>query len=251
MKVRATSRHAHVADRADSGGRLVSAIARPRRPPTAKRRWTRNAGRSRPRIARLQRRCFGDCKYGWVIIRIRFLPGAFGGILVTRGSKGPPAASQRDRRRSGHASFVVLPLSSLVSHMRRRPLSHAGSSELTCAHRESLANHGCGLQPADQTCEVETSESRIRLRSSDALVSTSVRAGSGHADESADVIAAFHAAQVGTIWHPAASSGPIGKLPRSGRDRPRSGRRPRDYSHRRAVPCVMSSPMALDLHTLR
>ena len=61
--------------------------------------------------------------------------------------------------------------------------------------------HNRGLQYADQILAgFDTSESRILVESLRCIgIHICDRTGSGHADESADIVASFHLAQVGDV----------------------------------------------------
>ena len=151
----------------------------------------------------------GDCKCGWVIVRIRFTAGAFGGILVTE-DRGLQRTSETAGVQGILGCGVTLIVLGLICAVDR-----VSPCRVIRAHMRTANRRNRGLQYADQTCRGRDQRVEDSLQESLGCVGVHIRdrAGSGHADESADVVAAFHLAQVGDVGTGRlVSSGPIGKL---------------------------------------
>ena len=137
----------------------------------------------------------GDCKCGWVIVRIRFTAGAFGGILVTE-DRGLQRAGETAGVQGILGCGVTLIVLGLICAVDRVSPCRVIRAHMCTANRRNR-----GLQYADQTCRGRDQRVEDSLQESLGCVGVHIRdrAGSGHADESADVVAAFHLAQVGNV----------------------------------------------------
>ncbi len=138
----------------------------------------------------------GDCKCGWVIVRIASLPVPLAESLSPR-----IAACSEPAKPPAFRAYlvVVLPLPSLLSYAPSTVYPHAGSSELTCAPR-IVVTVACNT--LTRLAGFDTSESRIPCRNPDESgIHICDRTGSGHADESAEIVAYLRPCAGWRRWH--------------------------------------------------
>ena len=136
-----------------------------------------------------------NSKRSRVIVRIRFTAGAFGGILVTE-DRGLQRAGETAGVQGILGCGVTLIVLGLICAVDR-----VSPCRVIRAHMRTANRRNRGLQYADQTCRGRDQRVEDSLQESLGCVGVHIRdrAGSGHADESADVVAAFHLAQVGDV----------------------------------------------------
>ena len=136
-----------------------------------------------------------NSKRSRVIVRIRFTAGAFGGILVTE-DRGLQRTSETAGVQGILGCGVTLIVLALICAIDR-----VSPCRVIRAHMRTANRRNRGLQYADQTCRVRYQRVEDSLQESLGCVGVHIRdrAGSGHADKSADIVAPFHLAQVGNV----------------------------------------------------
>ena len=90
----------------------------------------------------------GDCKCGWVIVRIRFTAGTFGGILVTE-DRGLQRAGETAGVQGILGCGITLIVFALICAVDRVSPCRVIRAHMCTANRRNR-----GLQYADQTCRV-------------------------------------------------------------------------------------------------
>ena len=90
----------------------------------------------------------GDCKCGWVIVRIRFTAGALGGVLVTE-DRGLQRAGETAGVQGILGCGITLIVLALICAVDR-----VSPCRVIRAHMRTANRRNRGLQYADQTCRV-------------------------------------------------------------------------------------------------